>query len=172
MVPPTLTTPRLTLAPPSPDDLDAFTAMFSDPRVYGHIAGVAMTREDAWSRILRYLGHWQVCGYGTWHIRADGVFIGTVGMMDSRRDTRPSFEGTPEVGWALAAQAHGRGYATEAVAALLAWADAQGHARTVCIIDPANTPSIRVAERLGYALATEATYRDQPTLLFEREGGA
>jgi RimJ/RimL family protein N-acetyltransferase len=168
MLAPTLRTERLTLCPPSPGDLDAMTAMFADPRVHGPITGTPMTREDAWSRILRYHGHWQVCGYGTWHVHADGVFAGTVGMMDSRRATTPGFEGTPEVGWVLRAETHGRGYATEAVTALLAWADAEGHARTVCIIDPANTPSIRLAERLGYHLVTQATYRDKPTLLFDR----
>jgi RimJ/RimL family protein N-acetyltransferase len=54
------------------------------------------------------------------------------------------------------------------MAAALGWADAQGIARTVCIIDPANTASIGLAGKMGYVRIADATYRDAPTLLFER----
>lgn len=168
-MPPILHTDRLTLTPPSPADLDDEAAMWAEPAVYAHIGGRAFTREEVWHRLLRYVGHWQVCGYGTWIMRtSDGAFAGSVGLMDSRRATDPSFEGTPEAGWTLAPHAHGQGYALEAMQALLAWADAQGIARTVCIIDPGNAASLRLADKLGYRLVTEATYRDAPTLLFER----
>lgn len=166
---PTLHTARLTLTPPIPADLDDEAAMWAEPAVYAMIAGRAFTREEVWHRLLRYIGHWRVCGYGTLIVRThDGAFAGSIGLMDSRRATEPSYEGTPEAGWTLAPHAHGQGYALEAMQALLAWADAQGVARTVCIIDPANTQSIKLAAKLGYTLLTEATYRDVPTLLFER----
>ncbi len=170
MTPPVLTTARLTLAGPDPADLPAFAEMWADPRVHAMISPHPPTREEVWHRVLRHIGHWLVMDYGTWTVRetATGRIAGTVGLMDSRRATFPSFEGTPEVGWALATWAHGCGFAREALAAALSWADAQGIARTVCIIDPANAPSLRLAERAGYTLVTEATYRDAPTLLFER----
>ncbi|HEX8483963.1 GNAT family N-acetyltransferase [Sphingomonas sp.] len=169
MTAPILHTDRLTLSPPTAADLDDEAAMWADPAVYAMIGGRAFSREEVWHRLLRYIGHWQVCGYGTWVVRTrDGRFAGSVGLMDSRRASDPSFEGTPEAGWAFAGSAHGNGYAREALTALFAWTDAQGIARTVCIIDPANAPSIRLAERLGHRLVTEATYRDTPTLLFER----
>ena len=170
MTPPILTTARLTLAGPDPADLPALAEMWADPRVYAMISDHALTREEVWYRVLRYIGHWQVVGYGTWTLRetASGRLAGAVGLMDSRRATTPSFEGTPEVGWTLAPWAHGQGFAREALEAALAWADARGIARTVCIIDPANAPSLRLAARVGYTLATQATYRDKPTLLFER----
>jgi RimJ/RimL family protein N-acetyltransferase len=170
MVPPTLATDRLILSPPTPADLDDEAAMWAEPAVYAMIGGRALTREEVWQRLLRYIGHWQVCGYGTWVVRTRdrGRFVGSVGLMDSRRATMPSFEGTSEAGWALAPHAHGQGYAGEALAAMLAWADAQGIARTVCIVDPDNAPSIALAGKQGYRLVTKASYGEAPTLLFER----
>lgn len=170
MTPPVLTTARLTLAGPDPADLPAFVDMWADPGVYAMIGGRAFTREEVWHRVLRYIGHWQAVGYGTWTIRerASGRIAGSVGLMDSRRATVPSFEGTPEMGWTLCSWAHGRGFAREALQAALGWADAQGIARTACIIDPDNAPSIRLAGKAGYVPVCEATYRDAPTLLFER----
>ncbi|TXC72381.1 GNAT family N-acetyltransferase [Sphingomonas ginsenosidivorax] len=170
MTPPVLTTARLTLEGPDPADLPDFAAMWADPLVYAMIGGRAFTREETWHRVLRHIGHWQVVGYGNWTIRerASGRIAGSVGLMDSRRDTVPSFEGTPEMGWALCSWAHGRGFGGEAVAAALGWADAQGIARTVCIIDPANTASIGLAGKMGYVRVADATYRDAPTLLFAR----
>jgi RimJ/RimL family protein N-acetyltransferase len=50
---------------------------------------------------------------------------------------------------------------------MFAWADPR-LPRTVCIIDSANAPSLRLAEKLGYRPVTEARYRDATTLLFER----
>jgi RimJ/RimL family protein N-acetyltransferase len=170
---PTLTTQRLTLRPHTPADLEEVAAMWADPRVTEHIGGRPLTREECWRNIQRYVGHWALLGYGYLAVRetATGVFLGEVGLMDSRRDTQPSFEGVPEAGWAFAPAAGGRGYAREAVAALLGWADGQGIARTVCIIDHANTPSIRLAEAVGFRAAGEVGYRDARTLLFERRIG-
>lgn len=170
MTAPVLVTPRLTLAAHDPADLAAFAAMWADPQVYAMTSGHAFTREEVWHRLLRYTGHWQLVGYGNWAVRetATGRIVGEIGLMDSRRATVPLFEGTPEMGWVLSPWAHGQGFAREGLAAALAWADAQGISRTVCIIDPANAPSIKLAGRVGYNLMTEATYRDAPSLLFER----
>lgn len=169
----TLRTERLILRRHGASDLEEVAALWADPGVTEHIGGRPLSREEAWRNIQRYAGHWALFGWGYWTIRdrATDAFLGEAGLMDSRRDTRPSFEGTPEAGWALAPQAQGRGYAREAVAAVLAWADARGMGRTMCMIDPANAPSIRLAGRLGYRPLAEATYRDAPTLLFERTAG-
>jgi RimJ/RimL family protein N-acetyltransferase len=154
---------------PGPADLTESAAMWANPAVYAMIGGRVFTREEVWQRLLRYIGHWHVLGYGGWTVRetASGRLVGDVTLMDSRRSTEPSFEGTPEAGWVLAPWAHGRGFAREALVAMLGWADAR-IPRTVCIIDPANAPSIKLAGKLGYGLVTEATYKDAPTLLFER----
>ena len=63
----------------------------------------------------------------------------------------------------------GKGYATEAVKEVLFYADLPlGRKRTVCLIAPENTASIRVAERCGYQKFGEATYKGERSLLFER----
>lgn len=169
-MPPTLSTDRLVLTPPAPGDLADIAALNADPAVMGPIGAAVQTREQSWHRVLRYIGHWQALGYGHWTVRdGEGAFLGSVGLMDSRRDSVPSFEGVVEAGWAFMTAAHGRGYAREACAAMLAWADAAGIARTVCIIAPGNAASLRLADRLGYGGAVAATYADKPVVLLERE---
>lgn len=67
----------------------------------------------------------------------------------------------------LAPWCHGRGYATEAMRAVLAWSDAT-HPRTVCIIDPGNTASLRVADKLDYREVVRADYHGGKVIVFER----
>lgn len=168
---PTLQTSRLVLDPHTPDDLDDAAALYGDAAVMARIGVGPSTREESWHRLLRYIAHWAVMGFGHWTVRdaATGRYLGDVGLMESRRATRPVFEGTPEAAWAFVPAAQGRGYAAEAAAAMLGWADAQGIGRTVAMIAPANEPSIRLAERLGYARAGEVAYRDAALRLFERD---
>lgn len=171
MTGPTIATARLRLVPHAPSDLDEMAAVLGDPAVMGPIGVAPATREECWHRLLRYLGHWATVGYGHWTARdaSTGTYLGEVGLMDSRRDTDPGFEGTPEVAWAFAPHAQGQGLAAEACAAMLRWADNRGVARTVAMIAPTNTPSIRLAGRLGYGPAGEVAYRDRPALLFARD---
>ncbi|TGR73349.1 N-acetyltransferase, partial [Mesorhizobium sp. M2D.F.Ca.ET.223.01.1.1] len=94
------------------------------------------------------------------------------GFHDLKREIEPSLEGIPEAGWALASEAHGRGLASEVVGRIVAWADeAFGQARTVCIIDPENGASLKVAEKNGYREILRTTYHDKPTILLERQAG-
>ncbi len=171
VVVPTLTTDRLILAPPRPEDFEDSFALWSDPDVVRFIGGRVFTREEVWGRVLRYIGHWAALGWGYWMVRdrADGRYLGEAGFAEAEREMTPSIVGQPEAGWALLPSAHGRGLAGEAVAAMTAWADANfGGAPTVCIIAPENTPSIRVAEKAGYRPSVLATYRGSPTQVFER----
>lgn len=167
---PTLTTDRLTLTGHRPGDLEECAAMWADPAVYTLIGGQPRAREEVWLRLLRSIGQWAAFGHGQWIVRETdgGRFVGDLGLMDMRRAIDPPIDDCPETGWALAAHAHGRGYASEAMRAVLDWADGQGLARTVCIIHPDNAASIRLADRLGYRLKTTGTYRGQPTPIFER----
>jgi RimJ/RimL family protein N-acetyltransferase len=164
-----LTTPRLVLTPPVPTDLDDMVAMWADPAVYAALTGQPATREEVWHRLLRYIGHWQAIGYGHWTVReaAGGRFVGSIGIMDSRRATDPEFEGVPEVGWSVIGYAQGHGFAREALGALFAWADPR-LPRTVCIIDPANIASRRLAERIGYRVYAGGSYKERATLFLER----
>ncbi|MDQ2893609.1 MAG: GNAT family N-acetyltransferase [Pseudomonadota bacterium] len=168
-VAPILVTDRLTLRAHRVDDLDDCIALWAEPAVYRYIGGKPQSREEVWQRVLRYIGHWRAIGFGYWiaHETATGRLVGELGVIDTRRDTVPTFEGTPEGGWALAGWAHGQGFAREALDAIFGWTDPQ-IARTMCIIDPANAASIRLAERLGYRFLNRGTYRDAPTNLYER----
>lgn len=176
MTAPTLRTHRLTLAVPVAGDLADSAALWADPAVYRALAPHPFGREEVWHRLLRYLGHWSAIGYGTWIVRetATGRFVGEVGLMDARRDTVPSIEGVPEAGWALAGWAQGQGFAREALAAMLNWADARPIPETTCIIDPANTRSVALAAHVGYRPAGPLVYRGGEIGLFRRQrsGGA
>jgi RimJ/RimL family protein N-acetyltransferase len=168
---PVLETGRLILRGHTLADFDESAAMWGDPLVTRHIGGRPSTAEESWARLMRYAGMWALLGYGYWVVRErdGGRFVGEVGLADFRREITPSLDGAPEAGWALAPWAHGRGYATEAVRAALAWGDAHLAApRTVCMIAPENSASIHVAEKCGFRELTRATYKGEETLLFER----
>jgi RimJ/RimL family protein N-acetyltransferase len=151
--------------------LEASFALWSDPRTVRYISGKPTTRDEAWSRLLRYAGLWSLVGYGYWAVeeRATGTFVGEVGFADFKRVIVPSLEGVPETGWVLAPAVHGRGYATEAVEAALAWGDRHLVVpETACIITPENAPSMRVAEKCGYREQVRTTYKDSAVVLMRR----
>lgn len=166
---PVLETERLILRGPRPEDLDDCTTLWREPDVIRYISGKPASREEVWARLLRYLGHWQVNGYGFWQIRerATDRFVGECGLADFKRDIAVDFAGAPEAGWALMPWSHGKGYATEAAAAALVWI-AAAHPRTVCIIDPENTPSLRVAGKLGFREFARTQFKGNDTIVFER----
>jgi len=168
---PRIETARLALRATRAEDLDAHASMLSDPETMRHISGTGLPREDAWRRLLQGPGLWAMLGYGYWTVtlRDDDTFIGNIGFADFKRDMEPSIEGLPEMGWLLAPHAQGKGYASEAVAAALAWADEVLDApEIVAIIAPDNAPSIRVAEKAGFVRAETTAYKDEPTLIFRR----
>jgi RimJ/RimL family protein N-acetyltransferase len=168
---PVIETKRLILRGHRLDDFSDCAAMWSDPIVTRFIGGKPFSEEETWARLLRYAGHWSLMGFGYWAIeeKDSHSFIGELGFADFKRDIEPSIKGMPELGWALASRVHGKGYATEAVRAVVAWGEAHfGSARTVCIIRPENVASIRVAEKCGYRELQRATYKGHPTLMFAR----
>ncbi|MFF1921326.1 GNAT family N-acetyltransferase [Streptomyces sp. NPDC058221] len=90
---------------------------------------------------------------GFFVIELDGTAIGTI-MLDSHAERpghiRPDI-GKTELGYLLLPQAWGRGYATEACAAALAWcADAHPGEAVVLRTQTANERSMRLAARLGF----------------------
>ena len=168
---PVIETERLRLRCHRVDDFGDCAAMWADGEVTRYIGGKPFTGEEVWARLLRYVGHWALLGYGFWAIeeKATGAFAGELGFADCKRDIEPPLGDTPELGWALAPGVQGRGYATEAVRAALAWGGARfGPARTVCLIHPENARSIRVAEKCGYGEFCRTTYKGQPAILYER----
>jgi len=168
---PTIETERLILSAHTLEDFPDSAAMWADEDVVRFIGGRPFGEDECWARLHRYAGHWALLGFGYWAVREKetGRFVGEVGFMDAKRDIDPPFNGAPEAGWAFRPAFQGKGYAREAVDALMAWGDAKwGGARTVCMIAPENAPSIRVAERVGYREYARTSFRGAPTVLFER----
>jgi RimJ/RimL family protein N-acetyltransferase len=168
---PRIDTDRLVLRPHRQVDFDDCAAMWKDPRITRYTIGSPATEQRTWIRLLAYLGHWELLGFGYWAVeeRASGCYVGELGFADFKRDLVPSIAGIPELGWVLAGHAHGRGYATEALTAVLGWADGHfGPIRTVCLINPDNGPSLRVAEKLGYREYARTTLDGEPEILLER----
>ena len=86
--------------------------------------------------------------FGIWLMieRASGTVVGDVGFTGT-----PAADGSAEIGYSVVPSRRRRGYATEAVRALLAWASAQREvAAVVAGCDRDNIPSIRLLERLGF----------------------
>ena len=168
---PRIETGRLVLRGHRIEDLQDCAEMWGDRDVTRYIGGKPFSREEVWSKILRYAGHWSLLGFGYWVIadRASGRFLGEAGFADFKRRIEPEFQGLPEIGWALAPAAQGAGIATEAVGAVLGWGDRHFAAGpTVCLIHPDNIGSIRVALKCGYREFRRTTYKEQPTILFQR----
>lgn len=168
---PSLETERLHLRGHRLDDFDDCAAMWADPSVTRHIGGKPLTPEEVWARLLRYVGHWSLMGFGYWVIEetASGRFAGEVGFADLKRDITPPLDGVPEIGWVLPSWSRGRGLATEAARAAVAWGDTHfAPGPTVCLIHPGNAASIRVAEKCGYRQVEQTMYKGEPSLLFQR----
>ena len=168
---PVIETERLILRGHRLDDFATVAAMWADPIVTRFIGGKPSTREESWSRLTRYVGHWQLLGFGYWavEVKGEGQHIGDVGFADWKRDIVPSLEGMPEAGWVFAPQVHGRGVATEAVKAFVAWGDRHFQGKTTtCIIAPENTASIGVAEKCGYREFCRGDFKGSPTIQYRR----
>ena len=169
---PVLETERLLLRGFREEDLEQHAAMLSDPVVMEHFGGQLFGREDSWRRLLGGVGLWQLQGTGLLAAerKADGKLVGHVGLFDYHREITPSIEGWPELGYIFAAEVHGQGIAREACDAMLAWADNTLEAdETVAIISLSNTPSMKLAERLGYRREPDGQYRDEPISLWRRK---
>lgn len=166
-----LETDRLILRVHGAQHFDPYAEMSADPGTFRFSDRGPMTGDEAWTRLLRNVGHWSLLGYGLFAIeeKQSGRFVGEAGFCDFRRQLGERFDPYPEGAWAIADWAQGRGYATEAVLAALGWMEARRDVRrTVCLIHAGNEASIRVARRLGYVSFDECIYKGYPALLFER----
>ena len=147
-VEPTLTGARVQLRPLRASDADDLFAVHSDPRVMRYWSHAPWTsREQAAARIAELAHDRANAEFYTWaSTLADDRLIGTVSLFAISRAQRRG-----EVGYALAARAWGRGYATEGLRLAIAHAfDALGLERLEADIDPRNEASCRLVERVGF----------------------
>lgn len=167
---PTLRTERLILRGHTRADFAACCALWAHPEVVRYITGHPSPPEEVWARIMRYVGHWELLGFGYWLVTdaRSGAVMGEAGLANHLRKCEPPLGDTPEAGWVVLPQYQGHGYTREAVSAVLDWARAQGLGRTVCLIDPANTASLRLAEILGYREYARTLLKGSPAIMLER----
>jgi RimJ/RimL family protein N-acetyltransferase len=168
---PTLETTRLRLRGHRDEDFEPYAAMWAEPAVVRFISGAGLSREAAWSRFLRKVGHWNRLGFGYFAIedRATGALLGEAGFQDLRRMLTPSIEGTMEAGWVLSTAAHGKGLAQEAMHACLDWADRTlPDKRITCIIRPDHAASLHIARKLGFEPFGTSDYNGDTVILLER----
>ncbi len=158
---PTIETERLILRPPGMEDWPLYAElMFSERAV--HMGGPFSTNV-AWGIFCHDVAQWTLMGHGALMVdaRDSGQCLGQVGINHG-----PLFP-EHELGWLVYADAEGKGYAYEAALALRAWAFATLRLKTlVSYIDPRNTRSRRLAERLGAVLDTTAPRQDPDELVY------
>jgi RimJ/RimL family protein N-acetyltransferase len=142
---PVLETERLVLRPPQEADLDGWAELMADEEASRFIGGV-QARPMAWRGMATMAGSWSLKGFGMFSVieRATGRWVGRLGPWMP--------EGWPgtEVGWGLHPAFQGKGYGVEGSTAAIDWAfEHLGWTEVIHCIDPDNTPSQRLAERLG-----------------------
>ncbi|MBN2204673.1 MAG: GNAT family N-acetyltransferase, partial [Thermoleophilia bacterium] len=142
-----LHTERLILRRFADDDTERLLEVFGDPEVMRHVGrGVPLDRDELVASQARVREHWRVHGLGPLAVveRATGRLVGEGGLQ--------LLEGGPDVEltYTLARAVWGRGYATEAAAAVLEWGfGTLGLTRIVGVAYPDNTASQRVLGKLG-----------------------
>ncbi|HTI64277.1 MAG TPA: GNAT family N-acetyltransferase [Gemmatimonadaceae bacterium] len=158
---PTLTTERLVLRALDGEDFPAWAAMNADPefaRVFGYPA--PLSAEEAWRALALQIGHWTLRGFGMWAVAEHATprrFLGRIGFFQP--------EGWPgfELGWALAPEVWGRGYATEGALAALRFAfTTLDRPRVLSLVSPQNIRSAGVARRIGEQIVDRIELRGKP----------
>jgi RimJ/RimL family protein N-acetyltransferase len=142
---PILFTERLILRLPEASDLDGWAMMNADAETMRFIGGVK-SRPETWRMLCAMRGAWDIRGFAMFSVieRSTGAWVGRLGPWEP--------EGWPgrEIGWGVAPQFAGKGYAHEAVVATMDYAfDVLGWTEVIHTIDPDNTRSIALAQRLG-----------------------
>ncbi len=156
-----LETDRLTLRQWELNDFNAYAEMVAEPDVMRYLSssGTPMSRFAAWRSFSNNVGHWSLRGFGMFAVveRSSEHLVGRIGPWHP--------EGWPgfEIGWTLNRAHWGQGYATEAVKACISHAFTElGRSHIISLIDPENTRSIRVAQRVGERLEGRVELPDFP----------
>jgi RimJ/RimL family protein N-acetyltransferase len=168
---PILETERLLLRAWRKDDREKYYSILQEPAVFCHFGPEPMGMEECWRRLMAASGGWQLNGFGGWAVerKSDGKLIGMTALFTAWRDLEPEFGEEPEMGWIFATETHGQGLASEACVAVLDWAEADLQPTPIwAIVAPANEPSLRLADKLGFQRVRETRYHDDPTLVLKR----
>ena len=157
---PELHTPRTRLAPATAQDVDALWALFRDPIVRRYLwDDVEVEREPVAEVVASALAQ-NAEGRGLWLVRArdDGRMLGCVALVavGAAAAVEPRMAGGVEVLVALAPDAHGRGFATESLRAVLDHAfGTLAQAEVFAAVDVPNEASHRAMLRVGFCVLGE-----------------
>jgi len=144
-----LETPRLRLRAWRDGDLDALVELCSDPLVMRYFPEL-LSRDECAAAMARSRIHFARFGFGFWalELKSDGRFIGMAGLAWSRLQL--PFCPAVEIGWRLAHEHWGQGFAREAAEASLACGFERLQLREVVAYTAAiNEPSLGVMQALG-----------------------
>ena len=159
----TLATPRLILRPPVAADLPWLLAEMNTQSVMRHLAGVRSPDAVAES-LADDIAAFHGGGHQRWTVwRADGATrVGRVGLFHVRSPAAPpALQGQREIGWTFAEPHWGRGYATEAARAVIAYAFTELALPVLYSqTSDSNAASTRMMQRLGFTPRPELGYHD------------
>lgn len=156
----------LEIRPVTPDDTDALLQILGDPEVAHWLRAAGQTgpftRAECEEIIVRKVAHWAAHGFGMSLGFRDGRCVGRSTIGYSLVDGR----GELEIGWAVARDSWGQGFATELGRHALAAARDAGFEYVVAFTRPENLASRRVMEKLGLIYERDFTHGGHPHVLY------
>lgn len=172
-----LLTQRLELRPPVADDLPWILECMNTPAVMRFLGGDVRSADEVLTGLNADIAAFANGGHRRWTVwlRDSDWRIGRCGLFHVRSEAAPALlRGQREIGWTLAQEFWGRGYATEAARAVLAFAFRTLDVSAVYSqTSDSNAASTRMMDRLGFARRCELDYvdpdyppRDNPTTVW------
>jgi RimJ/RimL family protein N-acetyltransferase len=161
---PEVRTERLLMRGWREEEFEAWAAICADDEVMrplGQPGG--LDDPEAWKNLAMWVGHWELRGFGHWLLEEldTGSLVGRAGLYC------PASWPAIEVGWTVAREHWGKGYAPEAARAACEWGhDELGLRHIISLIEPSNTRSIRVAEKLGQTVEGHFQLREFDLLVY------
>jgi len=148
----TIKTKRLILRPWQETDLRPFAALNADPKVREFFPSI-LSREESDSLAHRMRAKIEERGWGKWAVGVPGIadFIGFIGLNSEDESFFPDHLSTAvEIGWRLAHDHWGKGYATEGATAVLAYGFENLNLKEiVSVATEQNMRSRRIMEKIG-----------------------
>jgi len=166
-------TERLVLRVPRSEDAPSLLEAFADPEAMRYIGdGSTTDLAGAEEAVGRWLERWDAWGIGMFVVERveDARVLGRAGFLRWDPETWEIGGRETELGWGLAREHWGHGYATEAALALRDWAlGERGLTRIISLIQPENARSVRVAEKLDERYERDVEVRGIATRLYSVE---
>ena len=152
-----LETDRLILRHQIPSDLNELWALYQDPEIIKYIPDAPRSREEAKEELEWHRnGHPKYPEFGLWATiyKQTGNFIGRCGLLPWLIDGQNEVE----VAYTIAQAYWGKGLATEAAQGILNYGFGKLNlSRLICLIDPENVASQKVAEKIGMKFERETS---------------